>query len=250
MESCKSLSGKVALVTGAASGIGRAVATNLAGRGATVIATDVNADGCQALAEETRQAGGDLRIVIADMLSQNWIETITADVAEVDLLANVAGILDGFAPVDEMTDALWAKVFAINVKGPMQTMRAFLPGMVKKGTGAIVNVASIAGISGTGGGAAYTSSKHALVGLTRNTAKMYFRDNIRCNAIAPGGTITGIDLTMSSERGRAAIQPYFELIPPPATADQVAASVCWLLSADASNVNGAVLSTDGGWSVL
>lgn len=242
--------GKSALVTGAASGIGRASALRLAQGGALVIATDVDEEGCRSLVAEVRAAGGAARAIAADILDQDWDRRVLDFAGEVDLLANVAGILDGYRPVDEIDDDLWSRVFGVNVTAPMRLTRGVLPAMVKRGRGAIVNVSSIAGISGTGGGAAYVSSKHALVGLTRNTAKMYYRDGVRCNAVAPGGTLTGIDLSMPSARGRASIEPFIGIIPPMAQASEIAAAVCWLLSDDASNINGAVLTADGGWSIL
>lgn len=129
--------------------------------------------------------------------------------------------------------------------------RAVLPGMLERGAGTIVNVSSEAGLRGSAAGAAYTASKHALIGLTRSTAFFYAAKGIRCNAVAPGATLTNIQAEFRSAFAGERMGPYMQTnVPQPATAEELAAAITWLLSDDSSNVNGAVLPSDNGWSVI
>jgi NAD(P)-dependent dehydrogenase (short-subunit alcohol dehydrogenase family) len=137
----------------------------------------------------------------------------------------------------------------VNVEGTFRLSRAVLPRMLEAGAGSIVNITSEAGLRGSAAGAAYTTSKHAVVGLTRSSAFMYGPNGIRVNAIAPGGVATGIAMHFGSEFGMQRLGPALALIPPPATAAQIAASITFLLSDDGTNINGAILPSDNGWSV-
>jgi len=186
-----------------------------------------------------------------DITATEGVERIVAAAGErIDGLANVAGINDDFSPTHETSDAVWERVLAINLTGSFKLMRAVLPAMLAAGRGAIVNVASEAGLRGNASGNAYTVSKHGVVGLTRSAAFMYGSHGIRVNAVAPGGVATGIPMAPTiSEVGLARLRPFQEMIPPIALPEQIAASITFLLSDDAANINGAVLPTDGGWSV-
>ena len=145
---------------------------------------------------------------------------------------------------------MWDRVIGINLTGAFKLSRAVLPIMLAAGRGSIVNVASEAGLRGNASGNAYTVSKHGVVGLTRSAAFMYGREGIRVNAVAPGGVATGIPMPATpSEYGMTHIRPFLELIPPIVTAEHIAASITFLLSDDGANINGAVLPSDGGWSV-
>ena len=179
------------------------------------------------------------------------IDRIVAEAGpRVDGLANVAGVNDDFSPAHETSDAVWDRVIGINLTGAFKLSRAVLPIMLAAGRGSIVNVASEAGLRGNASGNAYTVSKHGVVGLTRSAAFMYGREGIRVNAVAPGGVATGIPMPATpSEYGMTHIRPFLELIPPIATAEHIAASITFLLSDDGANINGAVLPSDGGWSV-
>ena len=169
----------------------------------------------------------------------------------VDALANVAGIMDNFTPIHEVDDETWERVFRINVTALMRLTRAVVPLMLDAGTGSVVNVASEAGLRGSAAGAAYTASKHAVVGLTKNSAVMYGPKGLRFNAVAPGPTITNIVATWGSQLAAERLGPLMQAtVPTPATAAQLAASITFLLSDDGTNVNGAVLASDGGWSAL
>ena len=149
-----------------------------------------------------------------------------------------------------MSDELWRRVFAVNVDGTFRLIRAVVPAMLEAGSGAIVNVASEAALRGSAAGIAYTASKHAVVGITRSCAFMYGPHGIRVNAVAPGGVATGMGLpAQPSEFGQDRVGEFLGLIPPIATAEQLAASITFLLADDGVNVNGALLPSDGGWSV-
>jgi NAD(P)-dependent dehydrogenase (short-subunit alcohol dehydrogenase family) len=133
----------------------------------------------------------------------------------------------------------------------MRLTRAVLPGMLAAGGGAIVNVSSEASLRASASGAAYTASKHAINGLTKSTAVFYKGNGVRANAVAPGPVATNIEAPFKSQHAAGVLGPIMQTtVPPVATADQLAATICWLLSDDASNVNGAILPSDGGWSAI
>ncbi len=240
--------GTVALVTGAASGIGRATATRLAAEGATVVATDGNEAGLATLAAEVTG----ITTIAGNLLEASFITDLVAAaeaVGPIGVLANVAGIMDHFIPVTEIDDELWDRVLGVNVTAPMRLCRAIIPLMTSRGGGAIVNVASVAGLGGSGAGTAYIASKHAVVGLTKSISFTYSPQGIRCNAVCPGDTETNIGTTAEPtvpwafERQLVGIA----LSDRQAKPDEIAAAISWLACREASNVNGAILSVDGGW---
>jgi len=240
--------GKTVIVTGAGSGIGRATASRIAREGGRVIAVDIAADRIAALVTSLPHA--DIVAVPADITKDDDIARIVeAAGSRIDSLANVAGIMDDMTPLHEVSDAIWSRVFAVNVDGMFRLTRAVLPLMIKAGQGSIVNVASEAALRGNSAGLAYTASKHAVLGMTRSTAFMYAPQRIRVNAVAPGPVATGIEATFSSELGAHRLGPFMQMIPPVAEASQLAASITFLLSDDGTNISGAVLPSDGAWSV-
>ncbi|SBN62437.1 NAD(P)-dependent dehydrogenase, short-chain alcohol dehydrogenase family [Curtobacterium sp. 9128] len=247
--------GKTVVVTGAASGIGRATASRIVREGGRVVAVDVSAerlaDFAAGFGGGASAAGGEVVTVTGDITKQDDIDAIVAAAGDrIDALANVAGINDDFSPLHETSDATWDRVIGINLTGGFKLSRAVLPVMLAAGKGAIVNVASEAGLRGNASGNAYTVSKHGVIGLTRSAAFMYAQQGIRVNAVAPGGVATGIPMPAHvSEVGAARLGPFQAAIPSLATAEQLAASITFLLSDDAVNINGAVLASDGGWSV-
>jgi len=241
--------GKTVIVTGAASGIGKATASRIAREGGRVIAADISADKLEAFKAELADA--DITTVAGDLTQQDAIDAVIAAAGDrIDALANVAGINDDFSPAGETTDAVWDRVIAINLTAPFKLMRAVLPIMERAGTGAILNIASEAGLRGNASGNAYTASKHGIIGVTKSAAFMYGPKGIRVNSVAPGGVATGIPMPPNmSEAGSARLAPFQQAIPALATAEELAASITFLLSDDAVNINGAIVASDGGWSV-
>lgn len=240
--------GKTVIVTGAGSGIGLAVALRIAREGGRVVAADWDAARLEALAEQHPDLG--FITVQGDIGEQSDVDRIVAACeGRCDGLANNAGIMDKFHPIGEVTDEIWERVFRVNVWGMMRMTRAVLPLMLEAGKGSIVNTASLAGIIGGAAGAAYTASKHAVVGITRNTSFMYAPNNIRVNAVAPGGVHTNIGVEFASNLALARIGPRMQIVvSPPAQPEEIAAAITFLLSDDSPNVTGAILPSDGGWS--
>jgi NAD(P)-dependent dehydrogenase (short-subunit alcohol dehydrogenase family) len=242
-------SGQTVIVTGAASGIGRATASRIAREGGRVVAVDVSADRLAGLVDDLPEA--DIVPVAGDITSQADVDAIVeAAGPQIHALANVAGIGDDLSPLDETTDAVWDRVMGVNVNGTFKLTRAVLPLMLEAGHGSIVNVISGAALLGSASGAAYTASKHAVLGLTRSAAFMYAQRGLRVNAVAPGPVATNIGSSSKlSTTGQERLAPFFGLLPSIAAPAELAASITFLLSDDGVNINGAVLSSDGGVSV-
>jgi NAD(P)-dependent dehydrogenase (short-subunit alcohol dehydrogenase family) len=245
--------GQTVIVTGAASGIGRAVATRVAREGGRVVAADISKEKLNELAAALTDlpAGAEVIPVAGDISDQGDVERIALAAGDrVDALANVAGIMDDMSAIHEVRDDLWARVLRVNLEGTMRLTRAVVPSMLAAKEGRIVNVASEAGLRGSAAGAAYTASKHAVVGLTRSSAVMYAKSGIRTNAVAPGGVATGIPLPGAADFGAGVLRPYQGNIPSLAMAEELAASITFLLSKDSVNLNGAIIASDGGWSAV
>lgn len=243
--------GKVVIVTGAASGIGRATAIRFAAEGASVFACDVNEAGLQETRDEISTAGGNCVIVLCDVTKQDDVDRLVAQVGpRIDVLANVAGIMDHFLPLGEVDDATWERVININLTGVMRLSRAVLPAMITQGAGAIVTVASKASLGAGAAGVSYTSSKHAVIGLVKSTAYFYGPKGIRSNAVLPGPVETNIGTTAAPHSDWAMARAGLSMATMPAAAkpDQIASLISWLGCEEASNVNGAVVSSDGGWA--
>lgn len=242
--------GQTVIVTGAASGIGRATALRVAREGGRVIASDLSGEGLKQL--NTDHPDLDLISVTGDVSNEDAVQqVIAATDGKVDALANVAGIMDSFQPVHEVDDATWERVLDVNLNSMMRLMRAALPLMLETGRGSIVNVSSEAGLRGSAAGAAYTVSKHAVIGLTRSSAVMYGRRGIRINAVCPGGTRTNIHAEFNSQLAVEVLAPLMQTnVTPIAEAEEVAAGITFLLSRDGTNINGAVLPSDNGWAAI
>ena len=242
--------GKTIIVTGAGSGIGRATAVRLVDEGATVVATDIIE---QRLAELTEALSGrSVAAIAGDIADPAPAQAVVAAAnGRLHGLANVAGIMDGFLPAAEIDDDTWDRVMRVNATGPMRLIRAALPLLLASGRGSIVNVASEAALRGSAAGIAYTASKHALVGITKSVAFMYGPQGVRANAVAPGPVATNIDAPVRSDYAAGRIFPLLQAIGTPlADPSELAAAITWLLSDDSVNVNGAILPSDGGWSVV
>jgi NAD(P)-dependent dehydrogenase (short-subunit alcohol dehydrogenase family) len=251
----KKLENKVAIITGAASGLGRAIALLFAKEGCEVVAADVNETSLNSLETEITAASGIVTTVIANMSNEKDIDKIFQAAQEaygtLDILVNNAGIMDNFNPVGDVDNDMWQRVMDINLTGPFKAMRKAVKVMLEKGKGSIVNIASVGGLQGARAGAAYTASKHALIGLTKNTGYMYAKMGIRCNAIAPGAMETniaaGIDMTKLLPIVNERIMPGMALMSRNSKPIEVANVALFLASDDASFLNGSVIVADGGW---
>lgn len=243
-------SNQTVVVTGAGSGIGKATALRIAKEGGKVIAADISVERLDELVAENPTL--EFVTLAGDITNQETIEQIIAAAdGEIDGLANVAGIMDRFEPIHEIEDSTWERVFNVNVNSILRLTRAVVPLMLEAGSGSVVNVASEAGLRGSAAGVAYTASKHAVVGMTKNSAVMYGKKGIRFNAVAPGATMTNIEAPMTSEFAQQTLGPLMgTMIPGAASAAQLAASITYLLSADGTNINGVVLASDAGWSAI
>ncbi|GAB3061634.1 SDR family oxidoreductase [Virgibacillus ainsalahensis] len=248
------LKNKVAIVTGAASGMGKAIAELYAKEGAKVIVADLNSEGAEAVAKEITENNGVARAIQVNIANQkdidNMIDTAVNEYGTVDILVNNAGIMDGFEPVGDILDERWDLIFDVNTKGVMRAMRKVLPIFLEKENGVIVNTASTGGLSGAHAGAAYGASKHAVIGLTKNTGYMYAQKGIRCNAIAPGGVATNIASSMNnvSEFGMERTKAVQAVMPRVGQAEEIAQVALFLASDESSFVNGTVVTADGGWT--
>ena len=252
------LQGKVAVVTGAASGMGLAIATLFTAEGASVVAADWNEQRLTEAVTNIKNAGGTITGVqgnIADKAAaESLIDTAVQNYGRLDILVNNAGVMDYMQGVGEVTDEIWRKVLSINLDGPMFTSRRAVPQMLKQGGGSIINIGSTASISGGAAGTAYTVSKHGVLGLTRSTAWMYATRGIRCNAILPGGTKTNIAETMPVDKldmtGAARAGAFAALIPATLEPVDIANLALFLASDESRYINGAYITADGGWKAV
>jgi len=248
------LNDRVATVTGAASGMGKEIAKTYASEGAKVIIADFNEKGAEEVAKEIIENGGTDKSVKVNVDNQEdidrMIDTAIEEYGTLDVLVNNAGIMDGFEPVADIDDEKWDKIFDVNTKSMMRAMRKAVPIFRQKGKGVIVNTASTGGLNGAHAGAAYVASKHAVVGLTKNTAYMYANEGIRCNAIAPGGVQTNIGASIQdvSPFGMERTRPAQAVMPRTGSAKEIAKVALFLASDDSSLVNGTVITADAGWT--
>jgi NAD(P)-dependent dehydrogenase (short-subunit alcohol dehydrogenase family) len=248
--------GKAALVTGAANGIGRATALAFAARGAKVLLVDKDATGAERAAAGIRQQGGDGRAMGADVTKsadvEAYVQAALDAFGRIDCFFNNAGIVGKIAPIAECDEATFDAVIAVNVKGVFLGLRHVLPVLLRQGSGAIVNTASVAGLVGTPGMPAYVASKHAVIGLTKCAAGEAASAGVRVNAICPGPIDTRMIHAVESQ-----IDPgdpdgvgrrYQASIPIGryGTAEEVANVVLFLCSDLAGNITGAQYVIDGG----
>lgn len=246
------LQGKVALITGAGSGIGRAIAKLFLEEGAKVVATDLMPASLEALVSEVQNAGDALTTVAGDVSDRTEAEravtTAIDTYGRLDIVVNNAGIMDDFVPVGNVTDDLWRKVMSVNLDGPMYISRKALEPMLAQGKGVIVNISSVGGLFGGRAGASYTASKHALIGLTRSIAYQYALKGIRCNAICPGGVSTNISVKNPDPLGYERLKTTLPMSIRSAESEELAKAALFLASDDSSFVNGDVMVVDGGWT--
>lgn len=244
------LQDKVALITGAGSGIGRASAERFAAEGARVAVVDLK--GAAQTVAAIEAAGGEAIALDTDVADEDAVAAMAAAALErfgrVDVLMNNAGILDDYLPAADTPTAVWDRVLGVNLGAQFFTSRALLPQMLERGDGAIINVASTAALNGGNGGAAYTTSKHAIIGFTRQLCFDYARQGIRCNVLCPGAVETGMTKEIFASPD-AAVMAAVESAPIGrwAQPDELANAALFLASDEASFVNGAVYVVDGGF---
>jgi NAD(P)-dependent dehydrogenase (short-subunit alcohol dehydrogenase family) len=245
------LAGKVCLVTGGASGIGRATALRMAQEGATAVVIGGRRQALgEKAAEELRAAGTDGLFVPADVTQEADAERLVMTAVErfgrLDAAFNNAGYQERRAALAEQTDAVYARVFDTNVRALFYSLRHEIPALVASGGGAIVNNTSVSGVRNPNSGLSlYSASKAAAVSLTRSAAMEYAARGVRINAVAPGRVVTDMMLAsgVGDMRQVAAGLPLRRMGHP----EEIAAAVCWLLSDEASYVIGHVLCADGGF---
>lgn len=248
-------SGKSVVVTGASSGMGRDIALQFAKEGATVIAVARRKERLEALAKEAESLEGKILPYPGDCSRQDvndgMIDFAVEQCGKLDILVNNAGVMDEFVPVGDLSNDLWDKIMGINLNGPMFAMRKAVQVMGNQENGGnIVNIASIGGVCGCRAGAAYTASKHALIGLTKNTAYMYVDKKIRCNAICPGGVETEVmnSQTNISPVGIGRVMAGLDQAIAPGKPEDISAATLFLASDESKFTNGAVFVIDGGVS--
>lgn len=257
------LKGKTAVVTGAGSGIGRAVAQMLAARGAPVAAVDLDEATARDTAQLIVKAGGQAVSAGADVSQAADLDRAVAgavkELGPLEIMVNIAGILDGYFNVDEMDERVWRRVIDIDLTGVFLGSKRALEEMLPRRRGRIVNMASVAGLGGTGGGAAYIAAKHGVIGLTRQMAVVYAPHGITVNCVSPGPIMTDLrkhsrailgGAPDMSDRGVAANDDLIRALIPAqrrGTLEEVAAAICFLASDEAGYVTGHSLVVDGGW---
>lgn len=246
------LNGKVALVTGGSSGIGRATALALAREGAKVVVADVMVEGGQETVRLLTATGGQGLFVKTDVSRAAEVEALigraVATYGRLDCAFNNAGVEGAFVTTSEYSEADWDRVLTINLKGVWLCMKYEIAHMLRQGGGAIVNTASGAGLVGVPNLSAYVASKHGVVGLTKTAALEYAKAGIRVNAVCPGVIQTPMVARLTSNRpdlseALVAAEPMGRTGRP----EEVAAAVVWLCSDAASFVTGHALSVDGGY---
>lgn len=246
------LSGKVAMITGGASGIGAATVELFLEAGAKVVAVDIQGDRLKSLTEQLSAHSGNLAVVEADLTTAEGVEgavqAASAPFGTITALVNVAGRNSGTVGLQNHTDQEWQFTFAINVDAPFRLAKALIPGMLEAGGGSIIIVSSALGLVAGGAGTAYTASKHAAVGLTKELAAEFGPQGVRINGIAPGLVETPMhdSLTEQSKEGFAAAAAA-TAIGRMGRPREVAEAIAFFSSDAASFAHGSIVAIDGGY---
>lgn len=249
------LQGKVALVTGGSSGIGRASALAFSAEGAKVVVADVDIEGGEEMVRMIKEAGGDSIFVRTDVSKASEVEAMVNETVDtygqLDCALNNAGVEGCTLPIVDLPEEQWDRLININLKGVWLCMKYEIPQMLRIGKGAIVNTASVAGLVGDAGSSEYVASKHGIVGITKSVALEYAESGIRINGICPGVIHTPLTERLKKDHPELGLEKEFiekEPIGRLGTPAEVAEAVVWLCSDSASFVIGHLLAVDGGWT--
>ena len=248
--------GKVVIVTGTSAGVGRATAKKYAAEGAKVVGIARRGNLQETLRQEIEAANGVFVPVVGDVTVEadvdRLIDTAMEQFGKIDILVNNAGTSDLLYMTENTSNETWDDIIALNLTAPFMTMRKALPHMLEAKAGSIVNVGSVASMRGMIGGAAYTASKHGLVGLTKSTAYYYARKGIRCNLVMPGGVDTYLCspeiAAINEPEGFAMSNSVCATMIRIAQPEEIADVILYLSSDDATIVNGAIVSADAGFT--
>lgn len=248
------LEGKSIVVTGASSGMGKAIVELFAREGANIVAVARRKERLDELAASLSGCSGRVLAYAGDISAEETnigaIELAVKEFGKLDVLINNAGVMDDMSPIGDATNEKMEQVFSVNVFAPMYAMRKAVQVFLEQGNGGnIINVASLGGMRSCAG-AVYCASKAAVISLTKNTAYMYQPQGIRCNAIAPGGINTEISSSMGMPNmaGYGRVKNVLATAPAPGSAEQIASAALFLASDESSYVSGDVLLVDGGWA--
>lgn len=233
---------RTVVITGAAGGVGAVAVGRFVDEGARVVAVDHNAEGLATLADEH-----DVEIVPADVSDPDDVRRVVAVAGDVDVMVNNAAVIDRLGRVHEADLEEWNRLLAVNLTGPFLFCHEVLPGMIERGCGVIVNVASVAGLRGGRAGAAYTASKHGLVGMTLNIAATLGDSGIRSNVVCPGSIRTNMQTVPGDFPEAIATITRDSRKPPSASPGEIAEAITFLASERASRINGVALPVDGGY---
>ncbi|KAN0106459.1 NAD(P)-binding protein [Hyaloscypha variabilis] len=253
--------GKVAIITGCSSGVGLATTQLFLSHQFEVLGVDITEIDYEKIDPRDQER---LHFHRGDLAKEGECDEVvricvTKFGSKIDVLANVAGVMDAYEAADIITDQEWERVMTVNLTVPTRMIRAVLPFMKAKKNGSIINVASKAAVSGAAAGVAYTTSKHGLLGVTKHTAWRFHEDGIRCNAVLPGSIDTNILSTIDKEHfdedTYSRLQPIWELHnpagqKPQTTAGEVANVILFLASDQARGINGVSLPIDRAWGVI
>ncbi|WP_090725908.1 SDR family NAD(P)-dependent oxidoreductase [Paenibacillus sp. PDC88] len=242
------MEGKVAVITGAASGMGQAEAIRFAKEGAKVVVADLNLEGAQAVADEIKASGGDAIAVAVNVMKTediiNCVKTTESTFGPVDILVNNAGVFDKYTASLDTTLDQWNFFLNVNLTSVFEFSNAVLPSMIERGSGSIVNIASVAGLVAGKGGAAYTASKHGVIGYTKHLSSEYARYGVKINAICPGTIETPLvkDVLAGIPKDLVPTRTFGQV-------EQVADLAVFLASDEAKFMSGVAVPIDGGFTI-
>lgn len=243
---------KVIVITGGGVGIGRSTALKLAEEGASLVINEINPDRLAATVADLQAMGCNVHGVCGDISKQETVDALfdkcMEEFGRVDIFVNNVGIMDNSDPVATVTDDMWYKIMEVNLNAYMRCARKVIPLMLEKGKGNIVTMASLCGLRGGMSGAAYTTSKWAVVGLSKNITAMYAKNGIRCNTVCPSMVDTFFgEGCVADPFGRKKILEGAGTIVRRAQPEEIADIICYLASDDSDVINGAAIVADAGW---